>query len=343
MRIQHSNPNFPDHLDICPSTNSTISSNFSQSDHSRSVNEQDQDAFGVVAQQRSIQIYGIAGRVWEAAYFMNIYLDHHPSWEFEPSLLDGNCTKHPLTFIELGSGTGIVSAQISRSISLTERDLVIATDLPDVCPLLERNLHDLLKDRTDTFTSSNNVVLVRPLSWGNHEHALSIAHELELTMSNANPRYITHIICSDLVYFPELLGPLLRSLIHLSSPPFISSDYAKVVISYKIRSLSKEADFWSAFGLWFSFEPVGFRPKGSEKQSNHNGWTRFGPSGEQTFVFVAHRRPESFNWDVPDNDQDLIGGIGANGTLTRKGDDTFETFLFMSMIDDETDADIKEA
>lgn len=102
----------------------------------------------------------------------------------------------------------------------------------------------------------------------------------------------------------------------------------KVVISYKIRSLAKESPFWSAFGLWFAFEPVMARGIGGSQQS----WTRFGLSfDDHTFVFTAKRRDESLTWQVPDDDRDLMDGIGTWGTETRKGDDTFETLLLMGI------------
>lgn len=106
----------------------------------------------------------------------------------------------------------------------------------------------------------------------------------------------------------------------------------KVVISYKIRSLAKESPFWSAFGLWFAFEPVMARRIGGSQKS----WTRFGPSfDDHTFVFTAKRRDESLTWQVPDDDRDLMDGVGTWGTETRKGDDTFETLLLMGIQESE--------
>ena len=106
----------------------------------------------------------------------------------------------------------------------------------------------------------------------------------------------------------------------------------KVVISYKIRSLAKESPFWSAFGLWFAFEPVMARRIGGSQKS----WTRFGLSfDDHTFVFTAKRRDESLTWQVPDDDRDLMDGIGTWGTETRKGDDTFETLLLMGIQESE--------
>ena len=141
------------------------------------------------------------------------------------------------------------------------------------------------------------------------------------------------------VYFPELFGPLLRSLLLLTTTPFTSRPSSSsqmeplpttsLFISYKVRSLPKESVFWSAFGLWFDFRPVLVRDT-----SIHSKWLweRFGADFDDlTFVFVAYRRPESYDWRVPVLDEDLITGVGACGTDSRKSDDTFESLLVMLM------------
>lgn len=162
------------------------------------------------------------------------------------------------------------------------------------------------------------------------------------------------------VYFPELLAPLLRTLLHLTSPPLAPSsatDTPTIIISYKIRSLSKETPFWSAFGLWFTFEPVLARPMDRDHEGQHNlapdldsgddaatvegeleghdGWRRFGDSddgdGDAMFVFIAKRRPKSFDWYIPDDDKSFLEGVGARGTENRKGDDSFEVMLLMGI------------
>lgn len=128
-------------------------------------------------------------------------------------------------------------------------------------------------------------------------------------------------------------------MLHVTSPPFTSphdaSQYPRVVISYKIRSLAKETPFWSAFGLWFSFEPVlarcRTRPKNLQEDID-NSWARFGsPENSDTFIFIGSRRPESFGWDVPSKDQDLLSGVGARGTNDQKYDSTFEELLLMQL------------
>ncbi len=132
------------------------------------------------------------------------------------------------------------------------------------------------------------------------------------------------------VYFPELIGPLLRTLLHLTSlvptqtPPVESP---QVIFSYKIRSLAKETPFWSAFGLWFTLTPVLARPC-SEGTSSR--WERFDSGGDgEVFLFVARRRFESFSWTVSEDDVALLDGVGAMGTKEIKSDDGFEVLLLM--------------
>ncbi|KAJ6576651.1 putative methyltransferase-domain-containing protein [Mycena vulgaris] len=300
-----SNPNFPRDLDIRPSL--------------PSGDAPESDNFDFTHQQEAIRVFGIAGKVWEAAYALNSYIQPPIGHVFDPPLFPEPNARKQLKVIELGSGTGIVAATMATL--LRTRDIMFVTDLPEVCPLLEHNLQAYLH-------ASGGPILVRPLSWGNSQHAVDIAEELSELAQDAP--HLTHILCSDLVYFPELLPPLLRSCIQLSSPPFVAvPSHVELVISYKIRSLAKETPFWSAFGLWFEFAPVLVQKTSAE---NVSAWQRFGATLEDpTFVFVARRREQSFNWSVPPSDEDLMRGITAAGTLSPKGDDTFETLLLMSL------------
>lgn len=300
----------------------------------------------------------------EAAYALCAYVDPAGDGvlDFDPPVVDD--AQESLGVIELGSGTGVVAASVARAIrrAVMPGGFVIATDLPDVCPLLQRNLEK--STSSEGIRLESDVVFVRPLAWGNLDHATSIASEF-------GSRRLTHIVCSDLastlvhpdspecpafthplhsqVYFPELLAPLLRTLIHLTSPSFapLSGLSLKIVMSYKIRSLSKETPFWSAFGLWFSFWPVLARHRVRPIESktalpddeSDAPWKQFGADedADQTFVFVAYRRPESIAWNVPETDKELMEGVGARGTTSKKGDDMFETILFMNMAVDDTD------
>ncbi|KAJ7476022.1 putative methyltransferase-domain-containing protein [Mycena latifolia] len=294
-----SNPlNFPHGLDIRPSQplRGTL----------------DSDNFDYTHQEEAIRVFGIAGKVWKAAYALNSYIRPPAGLVFDPPLFPEPEARKQIRVIELGSGSGIVAATMAPLLNPT-RDVMFVTDLPEVCPLLEQNLQAHLH-------AGGAPILVRPLSWGNSQHAVKIAAELSELAQNAP--HLTHILCSDLVYFPELLAPLLRSCIELSSPPFVAvpSD-VELIISYKIRSLAKETPFWAAFGLWFEFVPALVQKTTPGEVS---AWQRFGAHLEDpTFVFVARRREQSFNWSVPPSDEDLMYGV--------KGDDTFETLLLMSL------------
>ncbi|KAI0663827.1 putative methyltransferase-domain-containing protein [Cubamyces menziesii] len=302
------NPNFPSGLDIHP-LGSAVS---------------DSDArFDSVAQEDAIKTYGIAGRIWEASHAMLAYLDPSSPLEFDPPPPTfASTARRPITAIELGSGTGFVAASVAEWLR-PECDLLIATDLPDVCTLLEMNLR------------ASPTVWVLPLAWGSEDHVRSISGQLGLSRRGSHTRQLTHILCSDLIYFPALLAPLLRSLIHLTSAPFVddtSPEPPLVLLSYKMRSLSKETPFWSAFGLWFEFVPVLAR-RPSTKGGENASWSRFSPgdASDETFVLVARRRPESLQWTVPENDSALLSGVGACFSESPKSDDQFERLLLMGM------------
>lgn len=128
--------------------------------------------------------------------------------EFDPPFCEGRGWDGYPILIELGSGTGIVAAQIARM--FLGDGIIIATDLPDVCPLLERNLH-AHTDSPDSSKSGCDNLFVRPLAWGNIKHAALIEQEFGLrrdasSMGNApSSNTLTHVICSDLVCFHLLL------------------------------------------------------------------------------------------------------------------------------------------
>ncbi|KAI0696899.1 putative methyltransferase-domain-containing protein [Cytidiella melzeri] len=330
-----SDPNFPANLDIKPYRVSGDSFGFDEA-----------------SQTETIRKYGIAGRVWEASHALKTYIEGAANLQFDPPFLQaGGVSSEFPVLLELGSGTGIVASALAQHLSGT-RYTLFATDLPEVCPLLEKNLTRYTRKSSECAPHGQSVrsVFVRPLAWGNEEHALKLAEELPHSTSPygdiAHTCYLTHIICSDLVYFPELLAPLLRTLIHVTSPPLApphgSGRAPKVVISYKIRSLSKETAFWAAFGLWFSFEPVLVRSRRSYEDGPRaagwggavcwDAWTRLGSSDDSdAFVFVARRRSESLDWVMPPGDSELLDGVGARGSSDRKSDDTFEELLLMQL------------
>lgn len=133
---------------------------------------------------------------------MTHYIDFPSNWEFEPPFIDKSVLSgRKRVFLELGSGTGIVAANIAQTVALSGRDLVVVTDLPEVCPLLERNLFVKPEGSSVGKQPHDDVLLIRPLPWGSYDHALKIARELQLIDGPSDPKdaCITHIICSDLV------------------------------------------------------------------------------------------------------------------------------------------------
>jgi len=236
---------------------------------------------------------------------MMLYVRNLNAYEFDPRF----DIAPEAAIVELGAGTGAAGLALAAA---HPHARVVLTDLPEVCPLLQGNAR------------GHPGVMVRPLAWGCAAQAQALRDELGLIP-------VSHIICSDLVYFPGLIGPLLRTLLHLTapvpiqtSPPLVSP---QMILSYKIRSLSKEAPFWSAFGLWFTFTPVLVRTRSEDTSSR---WQRFDSGGDgEVFLFVARRRSESFSWIVPEDDVALLEGVGGRGTEERKGDDGFEMLLLM--------------
>jgi hypothetical protein len=71
--------------------------------------------------------------------------------------------------------------------------------------------------------------------------------------------------------------------------------------------------------------------------ADHTQWGQFpaATDDDRMYVFVAQRRPESYAWDVPPNDHDLLTGVGAWGDGRVKFDDTFESLLFLSLDNDD--------
>jgi hypothetical protein len=326
-------PNFPVGLAIAPSAPPLLAPDADGPSYPFSP-----DVVAAVDQGLAIGQYGIAGRVWyaegpsfachdvaenladrEASYALIAYV--HPEeelWEHDPPFVPAG--SEDIALVELGSGTGLVSLEIARQFELSGRQAtIVQTDLPTVCQLLAQTTSAYHA----TFSATRTRVIVQPLAWGNAEHA-SAVHAL------LGARLLTHLVCCDLVYFPELLAPLLRALLHLTQP---RAQDPTLVIAYKPRSLAKETAFWSALGLWFEYAPVRVRRRGKGDDDGGGGWTLLGSAWDELmFVFSGRRRPESRGWIVPEKDQDLLDGMGAQGSGSRKGDDTFETILLMNQM-----------
>ena len=224
--MAHGNPNFPDFLNIHPSTAPSKTDGLTHG-----------SAFDSTSQENAIRLYGIAGRVWwvpiyyslcfvqiaadiqfliplfyrEAAYLLTQYLcQPNTNMEFDPPCSLFAPIRPPLCVVELGSGTGFVGINLAKNLFSSESynacdDIIILTDLPDVCSLLSDNISREKQNQSFTSTSSpvkTENLIVHPLPWGVRQGTESLAHVLN-TRSRVHDRHlhrhITHVICSDLV------------------------------------------------------------------------------------------------------------------------------------------------
>ncbi|CEH19222.1 Putative N2,N2-dimethylguanosine tRNA methyltransferase [Ceraceosorus bombacis] len=305
-----------------------------------------------------IREFGIAGRIWEAAYLMQLYLrpQQPDRIEFDPPchLFANDDPREALrntarssNIVELGSGAGYVGLHLAIQLEghhAASRQRHIAsdghassstlphspaqlflTDLDNVCPLLRRNAglagfgsswqrkeHETAAAVDLDRKIRRSVELrVRPLPWGSSPAVQALKDEINDMHDEAK---LTHIVCSDLVYFPELLPSLLRTLVWLTdlAPPSGLGDSAKldsggqatsplVLISYKVRSLIKEQPFWTAFGTWFDFEPVRFRFRKRSNTGLHNN------DASPTKAIAEHGTPSSSASPDPWTEWDRFG------------------------------------
>ncbi|KAG8708766.1 hypothetical protein FRC09_001045, partial [Ceratobasidium sp. 395] len=187
-------PNFPPNLSIQPSASAIHA-----------------PENGLVFNQESdIKRYGIAGRVWEAAYALAAYtvpprsiVDQQTNAEqlsglaFDPqcSLFYGT-EDRSTTVVEVGSGTGYAGIHIAHQFGVLRRRKricsapinVVLTDLENVIPLLRQGV----REHEDVMSSGVRLE-ARALEWGNSEHLLALAEYL----SNLGTP-VTHVLCSDL-------------------------------------------------------------------------------------------------------------------------------------------------
>ncbi|KAH7106204.1 hypothetical protein BKA62DRAFT_686353 [Auriculariales sp. MPI-PUGE-AT-0066] len=287
-------PNFPHGLNIHPSHGSLISI------------DDDLSQYSTVAQEHAIASYGIAGRVWEASYLLAQYLLASSDTDFDPPCPLSRRSRRngfQLSILELGSGSGFVARIFTRVLRLPLGyappdmgfDKFVATDLANVCELLADNL-------------AGTGAQVAALPWGDLAALEVVVNDEHFGGDDGLP--LTHIVLCDLIYFPELLAPLLRTLIGLTNR-FPS---AELIIAYKLRSLTKEEPFWLALGIWFSLHRVQSRNVSDNEQ--------------ELFLMLAQRKEHTLGWAVPPEDHALLQGLGLP---SQDGADAFECMLFMSV------------
>ncbi|GHJ84519.1 hypothetical protein NliqN6_0921 [Naganishia liquefaciens] len=284
-----------------------------------------QGALDAYDQEQSIALYGIAGRVWDATFPIIPYLTR-PSespLEFSPgcTMFDPDA---PPIILELGSGQSHASLHLLTQLDGTrradrvipdgtrQRPRVILTDLENVVPLVQTSV-----DRWRAGTASMREQSERPevdvvaLPWGD-----ALAAERLLASGRACP--VSHILMIDLIYFPHLYGRLLRTLLHLTQPPFCTIDAQstsrddnvgpEIILCYKTRSLEFEQTFFHAFEPWFHMRPLLSRARG---QSTAEQPWRIHGRDEDVVVYICRRRRgtmENVSGWTPRTDEEVMRG-----------------------------------
>ncbi len=162
-------------------------------------------------------------------------LDYLRSSEATRSRYDPPCSistqpQDERIILELGSGTGYVGIQLANFLEARRlegarlgREMVVMTDLPDVCALIKRNL---LQHRPNSNRTCK--VLVAPLSWGNTEHIEQLVQELATQQPFSN--YTHYLLRSGsspssltTTHFPNFERSTSQSSTLPSSRPYFNS------------------------------------------------------------------------------------------------------------------------
>ncbi|KAG2197685.1 hypothetical protein INT46_008340 [Mucor plumbeus] len=259
--------------------------------------------------KQDIGQFGLAGKIWQSAYTLQALFSPDIRATIEPnnpipdiyykdtrSSDDNNDHVKPFRILELGAGTGYVGIALAQQLSKPAQ--VYITDLEQVVPLIEENVNLHYREYTNDTCAAE--IIVDRLHWGNHQDAKRLVEQGRFDL----------VVVSDCVYFPELFGMLLETLLDVCDAS------TQVVIGYKCRSLEKEVGFWQDyFGRYFEYEPV--RKIEVSREQDENGNTvenqeigDFLGAEDQLFVFIGTKR---------------------TGNQVKTADDTFTTLLFCSM------------
>lgn len=208
----------------------------------------------------------------------------------------------PFRILELGAGTGYVGIALAK---LLKRPCqVYITDLEQVVPLIQENV-DTHYSQEKQYKSRAEIIVDR-LHWGNKQDATRLLESGTFDL----------VVVSDCVYFPELFGMLLDTLLDVCTMS------TRIVIGYKCRSLEKEVGFWQDyFGRYFDYEPVRklervveiVKDEATGKEEKEVETLELGDllgAEEQLYVFIGRKRPKN---------------------EIKIADDTFTTLLFCSM------------
>lgn len=141
-------------------------------------------SIGAAIITRQLPSQGLSFQLWPAAFSFISLLDRNPSILLLPSAAH-------IRIVELGSGTGLVGIAASAVLGAH----VTLTDLPHVLPNLRFNA----TANAEVAASRGGLLAVRQLRWGFVEDYAAIGT-------------VHVIIASDVVYYDDLIKPLMETL-----------------------------------------------------------------------------------------------------------------------------------
>lgn len=147
---------------------------------------------------------GVSRSTWEAAHVMGEWIESHPE------LVSGD----KLRVLELGSGTGLGGTHIAAY--LKSRGVEFELTMTDICEkslkVIERNLKN---------NKIEHPVTVQQFEWGIHKEGPSELIDARFRQEGFPMQHegaFDLVICSDVVYLPECVEPLLDSIKYFLKP-----------------------------------------------------------------------------------------------------------------------------
>ncbi|KAG0204543.1 hypothetical protein BGX28_003549 [Mortierella sp. GBA30] len=285
--------NHPDNLDIYDSAGPPAGI----------LTDQKDEAASMISVMQDISTFGIAGRIWDSSYVLDIFLRRPVSqYTFTPP-----CPIPSEYFLPSKASALISTTTSSQKPSETESSSASeSSELPE----------PTAKTMTTTTTPTTfRPIRILEIGAGTGYVGIALAKRLKpsctliltdleevvplmeknvqenLSSQSTDPPYsgqcatvkveplawgnsehaqrilgdggVDFVVASDLVYFPELYPPLLQTLREITK-----AGETKVVFGYKERALWKESPFWEEFGRYFEVEVVRIERHAGKKAKN---------------------------------------------------------------------------
>ncbi|KAI8049871.1 putative methyltransferase-domain-containing protein [Syncephalis plumigaleata] len=235
--------------------------------------------------------YGLAGKVWDAAYLTALYLSipqsvssksktritltpppplklfplatnashEHVSLARDNIGSNGHHHRQSISLLELGSGTGYLGLHVAQQLSMAAqlypehapRVQVTLTDLQEAQPLLQRNIRRALGKLDVPDTSSDGLL-------GDRVHLR--ARPLHWG-SSEDVEMLRKELPVNQSNWDVIIGSDLVYFPELYAPLIttlceVCSSNTTLIIGWRCRQLWRESPFWEQFGLYFNFEAV---------------------------------------------------------------------------------------